>query len=71
MQRLSIRMRLELMVQLLDCFLAGVIMLLDGLAQPLDPEVNFSATTFVVRSTAHKFLCACWNGQVVIIQARR
>ena len=29
-QRLSIRMRLELMNQLLDCFLAGVIMLLDG-----------------------------------------
>ena len=55
-QRLSIRMRLELMNQLLDCFLAGVIMLLDGrMAQSLDPEVNFSATTFVVRSTATSF----------------
>ena len=30
LQRFSIRMRLELMNQLLECFLAGVIMLLDG-----------------------------------------
>ena len=46
-------MRLELVNQLLDCFLAGVIMLLDGrMRQSLHPEVNFTATTVVVRSTA-------------------
>ena len=56
LQRFSIRMRLELMTQLLYCFLAGVIMLLDdGMGQSLDPEVNFTATTFVVRSTAPDF----------------
>ena len=51
-QRSSIWMCLELMNQLLDCFLAGVILLLDGrMRRSLDPEVNFTATIFVVRST--------------------
>ena len=55
---IAIQMRLELMNQLLDCFLAGVILLLDGrTGQSLDPEVNFTATTFVERSTATGFLC--------------
>ena len=45
-------MRLELKNQLLDCFLADVIVLLDSrMGQSLDPEVFFTATTFVVRST--------------------
>ena len=56
LQRFFIRMRLELMNQLLDCFFADVIMLLDGrMEQSLDPEVYFTATTFVVRSTATSF----------------
>ena len=55
-QRFSIWMRLELMNQLLDCFLAGLILLSDGqLGQSLDPEVNFTASTFVVRSTVTIF----------------
>ena len=54
LQRFSIRTRLELMNQLLDCFLAGVIMLLYGrMGQSLDPEVNFTATTVVVRSATY------------------
>ena len=53
LQRFSIRMRLELMINFFICFLASLIMLLDGrMGQSLDPEVNFTATTFVVRSTA-------------------
>ena len=45
-------MRLELVSQLLDCFLADVIVLLDSrMEQSLDPEVHFTATIFVVRST--------------------
>ena len=56
LQRFSIRTRLKLMNQLLDCLVAGVIMLLDGrMGQSLDPEVNFTVTTFVVRSTATGF----------------
>ena len=56
LQRFLIRMRLKLMNQLLDCFLADVILLLDGrMGQSLDPEVYFTATTFVVRSTATIF----------------
>ena len=56
LQRFPIRMRLELVNQLLDCFLAGVILLLDGrMGQSLDPEVNFTATAFFVRSTAKGF----------------
>ena len=56
LQRFLIRMRLKLMNQLLDCFLADVILLLDGrMGQSLDPEVYFTARTFVVRSTATIF----------------
>ena len=45
-------MILELMNQFLDCLFADVIVLLNGrMAQSLDPEANFTATTFVVRST--------------------
>ena len=52
LQRFFIRMRLELMNQLLDSFLANVIVLLDSrVVQSLDSEVYFTATTFVVRST--------------------
>ena len=52
LQRFLIRMRLELMNQLLDCFLADVILVLDSrMGQSFDPEVYFTATTFVVRST--------------------
>ena len=43
-------------IQLLDCFLTGVILLLDGrMVQSLDPEVKFTATTFLVHSTATSF----------------
>ena len=49
-------MRLELMNQLLDCLLAGVILLLDGRTRhSWDPEVNFTATSVLVRSTATSF----------------
>ena len=52
LQRLSLRMRLELMNQLLDCFLSDVIVFLDSrMRQSLDPEVYFTSTTFVVHST--------------------
>ena len=51
MERFFIRMRLELMNQLWDCFLAVVIVLLDSrMEQSLGPEVYFTATTFVLRS---------------------
>ena len=51
-QRFFNRVRFELMNQLLDCFLADVIVFLDSrMEQSLDPEVYFTATTFVVRST--------------------
>ena len=57
LQRFFIWMRLELMNQLLDCFLADVILLMDSrMGQSLDPEVYFIATIFVVRSTATSFL---------------
>ena len=56
LQRFSIRMRLELMNQLLGCFLAGVVLLLNGrMGQSFDPEVNFTATSFLVLSTATGF----------------
>ena len=47
LQRFPIRMRLELMNQLLDCFFANVILLLDCSAvQSLNPEAYFTATSF-------------------------
>ena len=53
LQRFFIRMSFDLMNQLFDCFLADVILLLDSrMEQSLDPEVYFTATTFVSRSTA-------------------
>ena len=52
-------MRLELTNQVLDCFLAGVILLLDGrMGQSLDPQVNFTAT-----STATGFPVHAENGR--------
>ena len=49
-------MRLGLMNQPLDCFLADVIVLLDSrMGQSLDPGVCFTATSFLVRSTATGF----------------
>ena len=57
LQRLSIRQVLQLMNQLLDCFLAGVILLLDSrMEQSLNPEVYFTATSFLVRSTVTTFV---------------
>ena len=56
LQRVSIWMRLELVNQLLDCFLAGVILLLDyRMGQSLGPEVYFAATSFLVRPVATGF----------------
>ena len=67
LQRFFIRMRLELMNQLLDCFLADAILLLDSrMGQSLDPEDYFTATTFVVRSTTNIFLCLLeWSKDVL------
>ena len=56
LQRFFIRIRLELTNQLLDCFLADVILLLDSrMGQSSGPEVSFTGTTFVVRSIATGF----------------
>ena len=68
LQRFSIRMRLELMNQLLSCFLAGVILLLNGrMGQSLDPEVYFTATSTF---HGHKFPYVCQNGQKDILASK-
>ena len=54
LQRFSIRMRLELMNQLLDCFLAGVIMLLDGrVGESLDPTAGMVGGCSRVKACGH------------------
>ena len=54
LQRFFIRMRLELMNQLVDCFLADVILLLDGQSLDLFHRDNFRCTF-----QRHKFPSVC------------